>query len=127
MTESSEPKRDAEIRFKVALDDQHMPVSIEWDATDSEQGEMQPTRSIMLSVWNHEENKAMRIDLWTPEMLVDEMKLFMFQNLMTMADTFERATSETERADEIRVFANDFAGKLGFVRDEGDEEEAHED
>jgi len=71
----------------------------------------------MLSVWNAEEQKAMRIDLWTDEMLVDEMKLFTFQTLMTMADTFEKATSEKPMAEEMRQFAHRFAEKMGFVRE----------
>ncbi len=72
----------------------------------------------MLSVWNGEEKKAMRIDLWTEDMLVDEMKLFVFQTLVTMADTFERATSDGEMANEMRSFAQQFAEKMGFVRED---------
>ncbi len=117
MSEPETSERSAEIRFKIRLSDNHMPVSIEWDATDSGADGPQSTRSIMLSVWDAKEKRAMCIDLWTSDMLVDEMKLFVFQSMMTLADTFERATSESERANEIRVFANQFAEKLGFVRD----------
>jgi hypothetical protein len=30
----------------------------------------------MLSVWDSKEKESMRIDLWTKEMPVDEMKIF---------------------------------------------------
>lgn len=117
MSHPKSPARNATIGFRVGLDADHMPVSIEWEATDSPEAGPQQTKSIMLSVWNSEEKKAMRIDLWTHEMLVDEMKLFVFQTLVTMADTFERATSEPELANEMRGFANQLAEKMGFVRE----------
>ena len=116
MSEPTPPARTAEIRFRVGLNESHLPVAIDWEATDSDVTGPQSTRSVMLSVWNDKEKRAMSIDLWTQDMLVDEMKLFVFQSLMTTADTFERATSERELADELRVFANRFAEKLGFVR-----------
>ena len=70
----SENKR-AEVRFEVGLDSGHLPVSIEWSATDAPEGGG-PTKAVMLSVWNAAEKKAMTIDLWTKDMLVDEMKEF---------------------------------------------------
>ena len=118
MTDTKPPARSAEIGFKVALNEDMMPVSIEWSATDAVGDTPQQTKSVMLSVWNSEEKKAMRIDLWTSDMLVDEMKLFVFQTLVTMADTFERATSDAAMAGEMRSFAQTFAEKMGFVRDE---------
>jgi gliding motility-associated protein GldC len=117
MSESKAPARTAEIGFKVGLDDQQMPVAIEWTATDAPDGSAQETKAIMLSVWDGNEKKAMRIDLWTKDMLVDEMKLFVFQTLMTMADTFERATSDGAMANEMRGFAHGFAEKMGFIRE----------
>jgi hypothetical protein len=41
-------------------------------------------------------------------MQVDEMNLFMFQTLATMADTFENATQNKEVADAMRDFAHNF-------------------
>ena len=78
MSDSKAPERTAEIGFKVSLNAELMPVSIEWSATDSPEESSRETKSIMLAVWNSEEKKAMRIDLWTDKMLVDEMKLFVF-------------------------------------------------
>ena len=119
MSEPTSAPRSAEIHFRVRLNREQMPESIEWSATDASGDETKSTKSIMLSVWNDKEKKAMRIDLWTSEMLVDEMKLFMFQTLMTMADTFERATSERELAGEMRTFAQSFAEKMGFNEEQG--------
>lgn len=113
------PARKAEVRFQIELREDQLPLRIEWDATDNPQGGPRNTRAVMLSVWDEAEKKAMVINLWTPEMLVDDMKLYAFQVLMTLADTFEHATSESERAEEIRTFAKELAGRLGFVRNPG--------
>jgi gliding motility-associated protein GldC len=53
----------------------------------------------------------MKIDLWTKEMTVEEMKQFFHQTLLTMADTFERATGNKELSDEMRDFVHHFGHK----------------
>ena len=55
----------------------------------------------MMSIWDPKENTSLRIDLWTKEMLVDDMKRFFYENFMTMADTYQRATN-----DEVNVPEN---------------------
>ena len=58
----------------------------------------------MISVWDGNEKVAKRVDLWTKEMMVDEMKYFHFQTLMTLADSLEQSTKENVVADKIRKF-----------------------
>jgi hypothetical protein len=41
-------------------------------------------------------------------MMVDEMADFYYQTMMTMADTFERATKQKELVDEMKKFAQHF-------------------
>ena len=41
-------------------------------------------------------------------MMVDEMADFYFQTLMTMADTFDRATHQTELTADLKKFAESF-------------------
>ena len=66
----------------------------------------------MMSLWDAKENNTLRIDLWTKEMMIDEMKHFFFQSMITMADTYERATSDAEAAKEMREFAKNMGEKL---------------
>lgn len=40
------------------------------------------------------------------------MNDFFFQTFMTMADTYQRATNQTELADEIRTFSKSFKTKM---------------
>jgi gliding motility-associated protein GldC len=54
----------------------------------------------------------MRIDLWTKEMMVDEMADFYYQMLISMADTFKRATQNQELCDDMKTFAKNFFEKF---------------
>ncbi len=70
----------------------------------------------MISLWDSQEKNTLRIDLWTKEMMVDEMKQFYYQNLLSMADSLERATKETEAAKAMCVFAQEFGERLNLVK-----------
>jgi gliding motility-associated protein GldC len=67
---------------------------------------------MMLSFWDGEEKTALRIDLWTKDMMVDEMADFFYQTMMTMADTYGRATNYHDMVDEMKKFARDFYHKF---------------
>jgi hypothetical protein len=45
-------------------------------------------------------------------MMVDEMADFYYQTMMTMADTFDRATHQTELVGEMKSFAKAFYTKF---------------
>jgi gliding motility-associated protein GldC len=67
---------------------------------------------MMLSFWDGTEKAALRIDLWTKDMMVDEMGDFFYQTIMTMADTYGRATADDENVGEMKKFAREFYGKF---------------
>src|SRR5688572_11510799 len=100
------------ISIDVELDDDRIPSTIQWQATESTANEPQQAKAMMLSIWDGADKSALRIDLWTEKMMVDEMADFYYQTLMTMADTFERATKQTELTDEMKAFAKRFYGKF---------------
>lgn len=100
------------ILIDVELDEQKVPANIEWKATDSSMENPQQAKAIMLSLWDGADKAALRIDLWTQKMMVDEMGDFYYQTLMTMADTFQRATRMTELTDEMKVNAQNFYKKF---------------
>lgn len=101
-----------EITLAVRMDEQNVPDEIHWHATDSPHPEPQSSGAFFLSLWDPAEKSTLRIDLWTKEMQVDHMNAFVLQSLATMADTFERATGNAERAEEIRAFAQELATRL---------------
>ncbi len=100
------------ITIDVALDQKKIPEQILWNATQSNSAEQQQAKAMMLAFWDGNEKAALRIDLWTKEMMVDEMADFYYQNLMTMADTLERATHQQELVDDMKKFAKAFFAKF---------------
>ena len=104
--------KKSEILINVELDDQKMPVKIEWEATDAGFSGQKPAKTLMLSLWDEKENVTLGIDLWTKEMTVEEMNVHYHQMLFKMAETFEKATLNTEAASLLRDFSSEFARKL---------------
>jgi gliding motility-associated protein GldC len=100
------------IKIEVELDEQKVPTNIEWSATDSTIDRPQQAKAFMLSLWDGADKAALRIDLWTQKMMVDEMADFYYQTLMTMADTLQRATRLTELTDEMKTYAQQFYQKF---------------
>ena len=99
--------KESDITIRVHLDENHVPENIEWKVDDD--GGQGVSKAMLLSLWDAEELNTMRIDLWTKEMTTDEMKAFFHQNILTLADTFERATNEEKMAAQMRDFADYFA------------------
>lgn len=100
------------ISINVELDNDKVPHQIGWKATDSTITEYQQARAMMLAFWDGTEKSALRIDLWTKDMMVDEMADFFYQTFMTMADTYNRATQQQELVDDMKKFAKDFYAKF---------------
>jgi gliding motility-associated protein GldC len=100
------------ITIDVMMDENRVPASIAWNATDTGAENAQKAKAMMVSFWDGAEKAALRIDLWTKEMMVDEMADFFYQTLMTMADTYGRATQYHEQVEEMKKFAIQFYEKF---------------
>ncbi|MBN8640390.1 MAG: gliding motility protein GldC [Flavobacteriales bacterium] len=101
----------SEIKFNVLLDENRVPESLAWTAQDGGVNN-EETKAIMLSIWDNNAKETLRIDLWTKDMPVDEMKQFFHQTLVAMTDTYQRATNDEKMADTMRDFCEYFAEKL---------------
>lgn len=100
-----------DIKISVELDANRVPEKLSWTARDG--GVInEPAKAFMLSVWDSISQESMRIDLWTKDMPVDEMKVFFHQTLVSMADTFQRATNDETMAATMKDFCDYFAEKL---------------
>ncbi|HPG09884.1 MAG TPA: gliding motility protein GldC [Chitinophagaceae bacterium] len=100
------------ITIDVQTDENHVPDTITWTASDTSADAAQKAKAMMISFWDGAEKAALRIDLWTKDMMVDEMADFFYQTMMTMADTYGRATQYKEDVEEIKTFAKNFYGKF---------------
>ena len=103
------------IVIDVELDENRIPSSIEWKATENQE-KPQAAKAVMLSLWDGAEKSALRIDLWTQKMMVDEMADFYYQTFMTMADTYQRATRQTELVNDMKNVATEFYKKFQEIQ-----------
>lgn len=106
--------KESEIKFKVTVDENMLPSKIEWEAPDA--SEASQCKSVMIAMWDEKENNTLRVDLWTKDMMVDEMKKFYHQNVMSLTDTFQRATGDVQTANEVREFFKEIGIKIGVLK-----------
>jgi gliding motility-associated protein GldC len=100
------------IVIDVHLDKDKIPQEIMWSASGSTADDVQKAKALMLSFWDGVDKTALRIDLWTKEMMVDEMADFFYQTMMGMADTYDRATHHHELVNDMKAFAKSFYQKF---------------
>jgi gliding motility-associated protein GldC len=104
------------IKIDVLLDANKMPEQISWSATDSSTDVVQKAKAMCIAFWDGADKTALRIDLWTKDMMIDEMADFYYQMFSTMADTFERSTKQIELSDDIKNFAQAFQKKFRAIQ-----------
>ena len=105
----------SEIKFEIELDSNRVPEKLFWTANDGGIAK-EEAKAIMLSIWDSKAKETMRIDLWTKDMPVDEMKIFFHQTLVAMSDTFNRATDDEKMANTMKDFCDYFAEKLELIK-----------
>ena len=103
--------RKSSIHIEVSLDQQNIPEQIQWHVSDNP-GQLENTKSFALSFWDAESSAIMRIDLWTKDMLVGEMKRFFLQSLGGMNDTLRSATNDQNWYEEVEATLQKLAGML---------------
>ncbi len=101
----------SEITLRVGLDENRVPEELNWSAEDGGI-DNEAAKAMMLSVWDSKNKESLKIDLWTKDMPVDEMKIFFHQTLVTMADTFMKATQDKKMTATMKDFCDYFAEKL---------------
>ena len=104
----------SEIKFTVELDENNLPQNIHWEASDA--NESSACKSMMVALWDSKENNTLRIDLWTKDMMVDEMKKFYVQNIMTLTDTYLKATGDEVTAQKVKSTMNGIGQSLGVLK-----------
>jgi gliding motility-associated protein GldC len=107
--------RTAEINVTIELDSDNLPLRIQWQASDAKDDGPVPCQSIMLSLWDSEKKTTAAIDLWTRDTSVDDMNLHFYQVFHKMADTYLRATKNSDVAKLIHEFGDGFGETLGLI------------
>jgi gliding motility-associated protein GldC len=104
------------IEFLVQLDENKIPKNITWNAPQSAVKNAE-AKALMVAVWDNKAQETLKMDLWTKDMPLHEMKLFYHQTLVTMADSFLRATNDEKMSATMHDFCDFFAEKTGLKKE----------
>jgi gliding motility-associated protein GldC len=104
-------KKVSPISIEITLDENKIPEKIKWSAPDGGVNK-ENAQAMLLSLWNGEKQETLRMDLWIKEMPLDQMKMFFHQSLVTMSETYLRATQDEKMAAAMKDFSEYFAEKL---------------
>jgi gliding motility-associated protein GldC len=111
--------KKSEIYFSIALDDKSIPEAISWRATDAGE-KIHFAKAINISLWDRDEAGTMKIDLWTKDMPVDEMKYFYIDTIGAMAQSVATATSDTVMAQKMQALCEELIKHVEQEREKGE-------
>ncbi len=101
--------KKTEINFKIELDQNNVPEKIMWDATEKPEAGFSESKSLSISLWDHVQKNTLRIDLWTKDMPVNEMKRFYIDCIGGLAQSVLTATGDEPMANEINSLCEKLA------------------
>lgn len=111
-------ERKETLNVDVIMDENMIPESINWRSTQ-ENDKIEEASAALMYFWNAKNKETFNLDLWTKKMSIEEMNMMIFQSFMTMANTYERATSEDQLANAMRDFAEFFGEKTKILPKSG--------
>ena len=115
---SPDKERKETLTVDVIMDENLIPESINWRSTQKND-EKEEASAALMYFWNAKNQETFNLDLWTKKMSIEEMNMMIFQSFMTMANTYERATSEDQLANAMRDFAEFFGEKTKILPKSG--------
>jgi gliding motility-associated protein GldC len=114
--DTNEITKTSDITIRVSLNNDRVPVRIDWAASDMHpEGQLDECKAMAVALFDKEHRDTLRIDLWTQEMQVAEMDRFVYQILRSLSQTYLRATQNKEMAEEMAKFAHYFGEKTEIV------------
>lgn len=103
--------KKTDIVITVCLDNNRVPEKMSWSAKDGGVSN-QETKAFLFSSWDDVNQETMKIDLWTKDMPVDQMNVFFHQTLVSLSQSYMKATNNEKMADSFNQFCDYFAEKL---------------
>lgn len=101
--------KKSEINFKIELDQNNVPEKILWEATDKADDGFSESKSMSIALWDHLQKNTLRIDLWTKDMPVNEMKRFYIDCIGGLAQSVLTSTGDETMASEINQLCEKLA------------------
>ena len=108
-------KKIASINFSIQLDDNNIPENITWEATDN-QNRKNDAKAVMISIWDGADKTSLKIDLWTKEMMAEEMNFFTFQIIDSLADSYRKSVGDDKIAQKIKDFAQSLGKEIHVLK-----------
>ena len=103
--------KKTDIVITVCLDKNRVPEKMSWSAKDGGVSN-QETKAFLFSSWDDVNQETMKIDLWTKDMPVDQMNVFFHQTLLSLSQSYMKATNNEKMTDAFNQFCDYFAEKL---------------
>jgi len=103
--------KKSEIYFSIALDENHVPEAISWRATDAGD-KIHFAKAINIALWDRQDPGTMKIDLWTKDMPVTEMKRFYIDTIGAMAESLNTATNDDVMVTKMRTLCEELVQHL---------------
>lgn len=114
--ESKDVAKTSDITIRVSLDQDRVPVKIEWSASDMHpDGKFDECKAMAVALFDKEHRDTLRIDLWTKEMQVQEMDRFVYQTLRSLSQSYLKATQNKEMAEDLAKFSHYFGEKTEII------------
>ena len=107
--------KKSNIVLHIELDNNNVPEQINWSASDGGV-ENEDAKAFLLSVWDSTNKETLKIDLWTKDMPIEEMKTFFHQTLVALSETYYKATQDEKMSQTMKDFCEYFAEKLEITK-----------
>ncbi|MCB0654357.1 MAG: gliding motility protein GldC [Saprospiraceae bacterium] len=112
----NEKNKRAKINITIDRDPNNIPEKMTWEATDNPDGpKKQECKAMLLALFDKKQQETIKVDLWTKEMMVNEMDRFMFQTLRSLTDTYYQATQNAKLASQMQQFVHFFGLETGII------------
>lgn len=104
--------KNSEISFSIKLDENNVPEKIQWNASDKPGDTPQETKSLAISLWDHQQKNTLRIDLWAKDMPVLDMKRFYVDTIGGMAQSVLNSTGDEFMSEEMQALCEKLVAYL---------------
>jgi gliding motility-associated protein GldC len=98
--------RKTNITFNIDLDNNNVPEKIQWNATDKPEDGFSETKAISVALWDQRQKNTLRIDLWSKDMPVNEMKRFYIDCIGGLAQSVLSATGDETMSREMNALCD---------------------
>ena len=106
--------KESKITINISLNENHIPNKISVISSDDKTPK--EIKSFMLSLWDAKQKETLKIDLWTKDMLLDEMKFFLCQSISSLKQVAKRSLDNDKIAKKIDDFSFEIAKELGIEK-----------